>query len=470
MSFWHLSQAKQDIALVDATSSADFSYQNLYSLVTDFEQTLNQFQQKTLGVILCRNSIDTLVAYLAALRAGHAIFLLDANLHPALLSQLLEVYQPDWLFAPNDVTQSFHGFQKQTEFLNSHCYIKQQHQAAHVKIYPDLAVLLSTSGSTGSPKVVRLSYQNLAANAQSIAEYLGLDHRQRPITTLPMHYSYGLSVINSHLLVGATLLLTEHSVSQREFWDFAKKQQATSLAGVPYIYQVLHRMKFETMDLPSLQILTQAGGCLVPNLVKHFAELASARAWKFFVMYGQTEATARISYVPSNRVKDKSESIGCAIPGGHLSLDPATAELIYQGPNVMLGYAACRADLAKGDELNGCLRTGDIAEQDAEGFFKIIGRSKRFLKLFGLRINLDEVERMLESEQQTTAAATGIDDKLQIFIEDASQMTRVKQEIVARYQLHPTAVEIHPIQQIPRSDRGKPDYAQLNQFNALAGV
>ena len=368
------------------------------------------------------------------------------------------------MFAPFNIGHEFPGFKKQSDFLESTWYINHKNHEENYNIHPSLAVLLSTSGSTGSPKVVRLSYDNLSENAKSISGYLNLCSLDRPITTLPMCYSYGLSVINSHLLVNATLLLTQDSVSSREFWDFARDNRVTSIAGVPYIYQTLHRMKFETINLPSLNVLTQAGGRLPPNLVRHFSRLSAEKGWLFFVMYGQTEATARMSFVPPQRANEKPESIGCAIPGGRLSLDPATSELIYQGPNVMMGYAYSRIDLENGAELNGVLRTGDIAEKDEEGFFKIIGRSKRFIKLFGLRINLDEIESTLEREYQVIAAVIGFDDKLEIYIEDQDKILLIKKSIVQLYQIHPSVVNVHLVQKIPRNDRGKPDYMQLNQL------
>ncbi len=464
MSFWNLSYSKNQIAVVDAFSQKNLTYQELRDLVSQFENKLNRFNKKTLGVIFCRNQIDSLVAYLASLRTQHAVFLLDADLHSVLLTPLLTAYQPDWLLVPRDTQHKFSSFKIETEFLNSTWYINNNNSVDKTNIHPDLAVLLSTSGSTGSPKVVRLSYQNLSSNAESIAEYLKLCSLQRPITTLPMHYSYGLSIINSHLFVDATLLLTQDSVSRREFWEFAKKNHVTSLAGVPYIYQVLYRMKFEKIDLPSLQMLTQAGGRLSLHLVNHFSQLAEEKGWAFFVMYGQTEATARISYMPPYRIKEKPESIGQAIPGGQLSLNPKTSELIYQGPNVMMGYAYSREDLDKGDVSNGMLRTGDIAEQDEEGFFRIVGRSNRFIKLFGLRINLEEIEQMLETEYQIVSAALGTDDKLIVYIEETNKCSTTKQTLVLRYKIHPTAVNVHAIENIPRNDRGKPDYSQLNHF------
>jgi len=224
-------------------------------------------------------------------------------------------------------------------------------------------LLLTTSGSTGSPKLVRLSAKNLQSNAAAIAEYLGLTREERAITVLPMNYTYGLSVINSHLHSGARILLTNAPVIQKPFWEFFHLQEATSLVGVPYTYAMYHRMGLFKMELPSLRYMTQAGGKLPAAMVKEFAQWARTRGIRFFVMYGQTEATARMSYLPPDRVIEKTASVGVAIPGGRFSILDANnreitqsgvdGELVYRGPNVSLGYAESRADLEKEDENNG---------------------------------------------------------------------------------------------------------------------
>ena len=299
-----------------------------------------------------------------------------------------------------------------------------------LEVHPDLALLLTTSGSTGSPKLVRLTLRNLAANAESIAQYLQLTPQERPITSLPMSYSYGLSVINSHLQVGATIVFTEDGVLQREFWDAVDQHHCTSFAGVPYTYQMLLQTGLLNKKGSSLRTLTQAGGRLEERYIQQMYDLAMARGWKFMVMYGQTEATARISYVPFERLGGKVGSVGIAIPNGLLSVDEHTGELVYRGPNVMLGYAECRDDLAKGDELHGVLRTGDLARQDDDGYFYITGRLKRFLKLFGKRFNLDDVEKILSRRFETSVACYGRDDLLMVAVEHCDDPEAISQDRV----------------------------------------
>lgn len=282
---------------------------------------------------------------------------------------------------------------------------------------------------------------------------------------LPMQYSYGLSVINSHLRVGATVLLGAPALTTREFWQLAATHAATSLAGVPYTYEMLRRLDVRALAPESLRVFTQAGGRLKPELVEHFAELARARAGRFYVMYGQTEATARISYVPPDRLSQKLGSIGVPIPGGELDLRE-NGELVYRGPNVMLGYAERRSDLARGDELLGVLHTGDLAKRDADGYYYLTGRMKRISKLFGLRLNLDDIDALLASDLPCSAACVGSDTELTIAVEDQSQLSRARELVTQTYRLHPSVVRSSFVAALPRTPAGKVDYAQLS---ALVG-
>lgn len=459
MNFWQLSHSANHKAIIDATTNKVITYGELKKLSENFEKELSGFNYKTLGIILCQNNLGALVAYLAALKTNHAVFLLDADLDSALLHRIIEIYQPNWIFAPAIHQKELAQYKSHAEYLDYRFYVATK--SCNMLIHSDLGLLLSTSGSTGNPKVVRLSYRNLAENAASIASYLNLSSCERPITTLPLHYSYGLSVINSHLWAGATILLTPHSISTRDFWNFAQQHEVTSLAGVPYTYQMFQQLRFENISLPHLKTLTQAGGKLHSNRVMHFQKLAQEKQWLFYVMYGQTEATARISYLPPEVLANKLGAIGISIPNGQLNVDPETQELIYQGPNVMMGYAENREDLSKGDECHGLLKTGDLGHQDSDGIFYVTGRTKRFLKLFGLRINLEDVEQLVEGTHEIPVAATGDDQKLHVFIEQAKYLVSVKDLITSRYKLHPSAVKIHHIENMPRGVRGKPDYLKL---------
>ena len=336
-----------------------------------------------------------------------------------------------------------------------------------------LAVCLTTSGSTGSPKFVKLSYKNIRSNAESIAEYLEIDCNERPITSLPMHYSYGLSVINSHLLKGATILLTSFSVTQREFWSFLKENNATSIAGVPYTYELLKTLRFMQMDLPSLKTMTQAGGKLKAEFVKEYVDFAKQTGRKFFVMYGQTEATARMSYLPWEKAAEKYSSMGIAIPKGKFSLidvngntieeSDVDGELVYEGPNVSLGYAESRADLAKGDENHGVLHTGDVARRDADGYYYITGRMKRFVKVWGNRCNLDAIEQLAKSVF-ADVACVGEDDHIVIVTTKEGIQNELLNLLTRKTGFNSSAFQIIFMDAIPKNESGKVQYAKLKEM------
>ncbi|WP_439890368.1 AMP-binding protein [Ralstonia sp. 25C] len=407
---------------------------------------------RTLVAIECENALPSVAAYLGALRRGCPALLVDAQLEEDLRQRLYTHFGIAHVWSTEGVWRS--------------------RAASSPLVHPDVALLLSTSGSTGSPKLVKLTETNLQANAEAIGQYLSLTEAERPITSLPIHYSYGLSVLNSHLAVGASILLTSQPVTARKFWDMFRDHGATSLAGVPTIYTMLKQLRFERMELPSLRMLTQAGGRLTPDLVRWLGELATSRGQRFFVMYGQTEATARMSYVPSDRVLDKVGSIGIAIPGGALELVSddgqvisgvgETGQLRYTGPNVMMGYADRQEDLALPDTQHGMLLTGDLAWRDDDGYFHIAGRLKRFIKVFGNRIGLDEVESHLR-EAQYDVAVTGRDDLLVVAWKGATPdaASELVAQLSARYRLHRSAIRVHVVDEFPLSGAGKVQYSDL---------
>lgn len=336
----------------------------------------------------------------------------------------------------------------------------------------ELALLLTTSGSTGSPKLVRQSYRNIQSNAEAIAAYLELDDTERPITTLPMNYTYGLSVINSHVQVGATVLLTEQSMAMKGFWQFMREQEATSFSGVPFTYELLKKVRFFKMDLPSLRTMTQAGGKLSPELHREFAQWAAEKGKRFVVMYGQTEATARMGYLPADKSLEKYGSMGRPIPGGRFILvdgndqeitEPdIVGELIYEGDNVTLGYGLCREDLAKGDERQGRLITGDMARMDADGYYYIVGRKKRFLKIFGNRVNLDEIDQLVKMEfPGLDCASTGVDDEMKTYVTDAAVADAIRRFLSVKTHLSESAFTVEYIPEIPKNEAGKVLYKDL---------
>ena len=467
---WSFNKFGDNIAIIDENGEAT-SYSDLQ---TACETLLSHTDGRCLVFNLCSNEKGSLVGYTAFINGGIVPVLLDATLDREMLSALMDNYKPDYLWLPESMAGEFFDYPA-IYTIWDYSLLKTPYN----KEYPlndDLALLLTTSGSTGSPKLVRQTYANIRANTESIALYLDLDATERPITTMPMSYTYGLSIINSHLWVGASIIITQNTLMQREFWQQFKDHGATSFGGVPYIYEMLEKLRFFRMELPTLRTMTQAGGKLSPELHKKFAEYARDNGKKFFVMYGGTEATARMSYLPYEKSLDKYGSMGIAIPGGEFSLidadgDVITApevvgELVYKGANVTLGYAECGDDLQKGDEFCGVLVTGDMAKRDEDGYYYIVGRKKRFLKIFGSRVNLDETERMVrDAFPEIECACGGVDDKMSVFITDGSVSEKVLKFLAEKTGINHTAFKIVTVEAIPRNESGKIMYSELSEYD-----
>ncbi|WP_054693712.1 AMP-binding protein [Syntrophomonas palmitatica] len=467
---WQFGKFRSNIAVITEDGNS-YSYA---CLENDCDKLINNITSgRCLIFNLCSNEIGSLIGYVAFINNHIVPLLLDAHLDSTLLDSLIEAYKPDYLWLPSTRKNEFEYFNEVYSQYN-YSLLKTPYTNEYL-LYDELALLLTTSGSTGSPKFVRQSYANINANTESIVEYLRLDETERPITTLPMSYTYGLSIINTHLYTGASIILTEKSIMQKEFWQQLKEYKATSFGGVPYTYEILDKLRFYRMDLPYLRTMTQAGGKLSPELHKRFAEYARENGKRFIVMYGQTEATARMSYLPHEKSIEKSGSMGIAIPGGKFSLidingqeisEPeVTGELVYQGANVTLGYAEYGEDLKKSDERGGILVTGDMAKRDEEGYYYIVGRKKRFLKIFGNRINLDETERIIKDNfKDCDCACGGIDDAMHIFVTNPALLENIKQFITSKTGLNHIAFKVRYIDAIPKNESGKTLYSELEKY------
>lgn len=435
------------IALIDRQQVVSYE-----QLTQQAEQVANQLASHQLVALVMKNSVASIVDYLACLMARAPMILIsDAE----QLKQYTE-YQPNFLLYNNQVT------------VLAPVNTAQQ---AHT----DLRLLLSTSGSTGSPKMVRLSAQNLDANTAAIVDYLELDYEARSITSLPLTYSFGLSILNSYLWVGASLVVTNAGITDKAFWGLMKDYAVTSLSGVPFHFETLQRLRFFNMSLPALKVFTQAGGKLRNEVLQVFAEHCQANQQRFYVMYGQTEAAPRISYLPPEHLLEKLGSIGVAVPGGKLSLidergdevmtPDQEGELVYQGDNVMMGYAASRADLGLGQGAQ-VLHTGDLAKRDRDGYFYITGRKSRFIKMQGKRLSLTHLEETLKQRGVTDNACLGQEDTLVIAYADVQQQSIIESYLQA-LAIHPSFCQLLLLDHVPHTANGKVDYPKLKQLAGL---
>ncbi len=441
-----LEQWGDRLAVVDPDGRR-ISYRELAALVRSRQSQLGDGRR--LLLIAASNEVEPLVTYLAAIKSGHPALLVGHD-DRELFESMVETYQPDVTFQKGSA-----GWRLAVRTT----------QSAH-KLHDDLSLLLCTSGSTGSPKVARLSRSNLQANAESIAQYLAIRPTDRAVTSLPMQYCYGLSVINSNLASGAALVLTNHSVVTTCFWDHVRNNDVSSIHGVPHTFDLLERSDFASMDMPSLRYVTQAGGRLPPEKVKQLASMGRRHGWDFFVMYGQTEATARMAFLPPDRALTNPSTIGVPIPGGSFELrgvDGAQGgnegELVYRGPNVMMGYAHGPSDLCLGRTVHE-LATGDIARLTHDGLYEVIGRRSRFAKLFGLRVDLEQVELVL-AEAGITVACVARDDRLIVGVERDADLQEVQNIVSSMCKIPASTVTVNRFDSLPRLANGKLDYSSV---------
>ncbi len=431
-----------------------------YGDICGFSQKFAKFlPERSLIFILAENRIGSLLGYTSSLSNRIVPLILSAKTEKGLYANLFNKYKPEYLWVPDEMVTAL-GYEI---VFSDYGFTLLRTGNTPKPLYEELSLLLPTSGSTGSPKLVRHSYRNIEANAYNVLRMFKLTPSEKAMAILPMHYTMGLSVIASHLLAGATLLLSGRSLLDKGFWEMLK--EATSFTGVPYSYEILMKMRFTRMDLPNLKIITQGGGKLTEEMFNALAQYAQEKGKHFIPTYGQSECTARMAYLPAGLALTKTCSIGMAEPGGQLSIidnngnetfeGDATGEMVYRGENVTLGYANCIEDLIKGDENHGIMHTGDLAHRDADGCYYIVGRLKRFLKIFGLRIGLDEIEGLIKEKFGIDCYCKGNDEKLVVLITKADFADDVISYIEEKTHLFHKNIEVQIVDEILRNEAGK---------------
>ena len=447
------------------SSGEAITYGELAASMKEFGSWISQ---RCLIFILCENRIASLVGFCGAIENRIVPLLLPGTLDHGQAVDYIDAYKPSYLWLPSSQADSFDFEVVQDKY--GYSMLKTDFEP--YPLYDDLSLLLVTSGSTGSPKLVRHCYENINATARNVAKAFSLMDDEKALMSLPMNFTQGLSTATSNLLSGGELLLTTANMMQPEFWDLLK--EATSITGVPYSYEVLCKMRFTKMNLPNLRIINEGGGKLPENRFIEIAEYAAANGKRFIASYGSTETTSRMAALPAELALEKVCSIGRPLPEGRIelvddegNLVPAgeVGELVYKGPNVTLGYALCKEDLAKGDERNGAYATGDMAYCDQDGCHYVVGRKSRFLKIFGFRIGLDETETLLRNEFGIECACVGTDKKMIVYVmipADESKTTEVIATFLAeKTKLRPSSFEVRLIDDIPKNDTGKIQYRAL---------
>lgn len=452
------------VAAIDAQGNS-LSYGEL----RDFADKVGQLMPaRSLFFLLVENNVGGIAWTIGNICAKNVPLILNAHLDEELYKSLFELYQPPFICVPEGDSEKY-PYEKVATCCG-YTLMKTGNEACELN--DELSHLLPTSGSTGSPKLVRHKYENIEAAALNISTFFELTDKDRPLMVLPLYYTMGLSMVFSHFCVGATVLITNQSMTDRGFWQFIKEQRATSFTGVPYSFEILNMMRFFRMNLPDLTLLTQGGGRMPKELNLKFAEFCRDNGKQWIATYGQSECTARMAWLPPKWAIEKVGSIGIAVPNAELSLidmdgHPITTpntegEMCYRGKNVTMGYARSREDLLLGDERHGFIHTGDLAYFDEDGCYYIVGRMGRFLKLFGMRVGLDECERIIKGKNsELECACVGTDEKMLVYLTDEKYKEPVKEELVSRLKLVATSFEVRIINEIPKNEAGKVLYAKL---------
>lgn len=467
-------RANSALRFIDASKQQEFSYHDLLDIfLVD--------NSSGLIFVYVENSVACLSALFSAMESDATLVLLSSKLPEEFKRNLENQYFPNIIIDPQREEIDNYEYRK---LENGACGLNSfwQHEdnlgyINETTIAPEIKLLLSTSGTTGSPKLVKLSEANLISNSESIASYLPISSEDVAPLNLPINYSYGLSVLLSNCMFGGKILVTNEDFLTRKFWDNYNKYNCNSFAGVPINYEILDRIGFRNWELNRLKYFTQAGGKLSEGLIEKFEQYASNSKSQFFIMYGATEATARMSYLPTQYLESKRGSIGIPIKGGEFRIDDISGELIYKGPNIFGGYAQNPHDLEFWENQSE-LRTGDLARVDNEGFYFITGRIKRIVKLSGNRINLDEVERFLDNKTHYSFKAIGVEDKhLYLFYLDSDshsesntellsveEKNTIKKVLQMDYKIHPTQVKFISVFSYPLTSNGKVDYTKLKDL------
>lgn len=458
-----ISDIRDRVAIVDAYDNR-LTYGDLVQMSEEYKRMI---PSRSLIMILCDYAIQTVAFYYCQMNNHVVPILVDSKLEQSLLENLIQTYQPEYVWMSDSKADSLQSYITE-KIIEKSTHVLAKTGYSSCELHSDVALLMTTSGSTGSPKLVRITYDGIRSNMEAYKKGVGLSEDDRLITTLPMHYCYGLSKLHIHWLAGARVYVTDVSMLNTKFWEFFERSQITNFGGVPYTYEILQKINFFEKEYLSLRFLTQAGAKLPEERQRWIAECLNNKGIEFYLCYGQTEATTYISLLQAEKATEKLGSVGCALDGLKVSIenpdDKGVGELVCQGKSISLGYATDRSMLADEDDNCGILRTGDLAYIDEQGDIFIKGRTKRFIKMLGERVSLDEIEALLKIQYPNNEfACSGEDNILNIYHTGALEPREIQQFCKRKLSLQSKLCFVNEIDTIPRNNAGKILYGKLQK-------
>jgi long-chain acyl-CoA synthetase len=419
------------------------------------------FKKKKLILFICDNDVNSLLFYIANLALKNCLIPISPSISNNSLKKIISNFKPDIIFSKR--------------LLKSDKYVLLEHfgqykilkiKKSQTPIHKDLSLLLSTSGSSGNSKFVKLTYKNILSNALAIKKYLKLNYSDSTITTLPLNYSYGISVVNSHLLADAKIHANKLTFFDLEFWKKIKLLGISNISGVPFHYEILHRVGVDKINFNKLKFCTQAGGKLREDLIKILVNKFIKFKKNFYIMYGQTEASPRISYINQKTLSKYPNSVGKAIPGGKIFIKvkkKRIGEICYKGDNIYRGYSTVRANLYKLKNIK-ILKTGDIGYKK-NGLLFILGRTSREAKIYGVRVNLDVLENYLNNSSKLLSKCIFKNNKIYICtLNKKYKELLIKKLIFEDFDININSIIFVRLKKFPLMYNRKIDYKKLYEY------
>jgi len=399
MLFQNLNNFKKNIAIFN--NKKKIYYNDLVKDVKELEKKLED-KNRNLCFLVAENSPTFIKLYISLVRLNYVIILIDVKINSDNLENLVNDYKPNLILIPKNYILRF---KKKILFKYSNYLILKHEKSLH-KLNKELLIMLPTSGTTGSSKMVMLSKANIYKNSKDIIKYLGLKKYHIALANLPFHYSYGLSILNTHLMCGAKLFLQKNNIISKEFKNLFSKNKINCFYGVPETYEIFKRLDLKIQK--SFKFFAIAGGKISKNSLKFLIKIADELKINIFNMYGQTEASPRISFSKYIDKRDlrKIYTVGRCFGGGKIFIKKnnrilkknSVGNISYYGKNVMIGYAKSFKDLNNKRINNFLIETGDLGFLDENNNLNLSGRNDRYIKLDSERVNLNDVEDMLNAK------------------------------------------------------------------------
>jgi len=430
-----------------------------------------KIKKRTLILILCENNIENIFYYLTFTKIRNPLILIDEKTPLKQIQNIIKLYKPKYTCLSKKNFDYLKLNKKKIIDELTETLVVENKKFTKYQIYSQLFLLLSTSGTTGASKFVRLSYKNILDNTKKIINFLKIKKNDVAITNMPYCYSYMLSVINTHISKGASIFVTNKSLLNREFWLNYKKYKITSFNGVAYIYEILNKINLKKIFNKNLKYITQAGGELDFNLKKKILKILKKNKVPFYIMYGQTEASPRISCFNALRHENKLNSIGRPLPGYKMFIKDERGNIVkknlkkgvlyIEGNNVCLGYAKSFLDLKKKDTNKKKLLTNDLCYFDKDGFFYYVGRNNRVVKILGNRFDLNDLDLKLKKINYKVITKVK-NEKIIIYFEKNYKKNFLLNKIYSNISLNKNLIILKKVKKFPINSNGKIDITKIN--------